>query len=53
MLIDYLPFWVADYLAAWLFLVLTIALMGGFPVTFTMMGVSFLFGLIGLSPGFF
>ena len=53
MLIDYLPFWVADYLAAWLFLVLTIALMGGFPVTFTMMGVSFLFGLIGLSPSFF
>jgi len=53
MLIDYLPFWIADYLAAWLFLVLTIALMGGFPVTFTMMGVSFLFGLIGLSPVFF
>jgi tripartite ATP-independent transporter DctM subunit len=43
----------ADYLAAWLFLVLTIALMVGFPVTFTMMGTSFLFGLIGLSPGFF
>ncbi|OQY51773.1 MAG: C4-dicarboxylate ABC transporter [Desulfobacteraceae bacterium 4572_89] len=53
MLIDYLPFWIADYLAAWLFLALTIALMGGFPVTFTMMGVSFLFGLIGLSPVFF
>ena len=53
MLIDYLPFWIADYLAAWLFLVLTIALMGGFPVTFTMLGVSFLFGLIGLHPGFF
>jgi len=53
MLIDYLPFWIADYLAAWLFLVLTIALMGGFPVTFTMMGVSFLFGLIGLHPSFF
>ncbi|MBU1344721.1 MAG: TRAP transporter large permease subunit [Proteobacteria bacterium] len=53
MLIEYLPFWIADYLAAWLFLVLTIALMGGFPVTFTMMGTSFLFGLIGLHPGFF
>jgi tripartite ATP-independent transporter DctM subunit len=53
MLIEYLPFWIADYLAAWLFLVLTIALMGGFPVTFTMMGASFLFGLIGLTPGFF
>ncbi len=53
MLIDYLPFWIADYLAAWLFLVLTIALMSGFPVTFTMMGVSFIFGLIGLDPSFF
>jgi tripartite ATP-independent transporter DctM subunit len=53
MLIDFLPFWIADYLAAWLFLVLTIALMGGFPVTFTMMGVSFLFGLIGLPTSFF
>ncbi len=53
MLIDFLPFWFADYLAAWLFLVLTIALMLGFPVTFTMMGTSFLFGLIGLSPTFF
>ncbi|MDJ0780997.1 MAG: TRAP transporter large permease subunit [Desulfosarcinaceae bacterium] len=53
MLIDLLPLWMADYLAAWLFLVLTIALMVGFPVTFTMMGTSFLFGLIGLSPSFF
>ncbi len=53
MLIEYLPIWIADYLAAWLFLVLTIALMAGFPVTFTMMGVSFLFGLIGLMPSFF
>ncbi len=53
MLLDFLPLWIADYLAAWLFLVLTIALMAGFPVTFTMMGVSFLFGLIGLTPSFF
>jgi tripartite ATP-independent transporter DctM subunit len=53
MLIDLLPFWIADYLAAWLFLVMTLALMAGFPVTFTMMGVSFLFGLIGLDVGFF
>ena len=53
MLVDVLPLWIADYLAAWLFLVLTIALMAGFPVTFTMMGVSFLFGLIGLNPSFF
>ena len=53
MLIDYLPYWISDYLAAWLFLVLTLALMKGFPVTFTMMGISFLFGLIGLDIGFF
>ncbi len=53
MLIDFLPFWIADYLAAWLFLVMTVALMAGFPVTFTMMGVSFLFGLIGLELSFF
>ena len=53
MLIEILPLWIADYLAAWLFLVLTIALMLGFPVTFTMMGASFVFGLIGLSPTFF
>ena len=53
MLIEFLPFWIADYLAAWLFLALSIALMAGFPVTFTMMGTSFLFGLIGLSPSFF
>ncbi|MBU2647601.1 TRAP transporter large permease subunit [bacterium] len=53
MLIDHLPFWIADYLAAWLFLVLTLALMKGFPVTFTMMGISFLFGLIGLDFSFF
>jgi TRAP-type mannitol/chloroaromatic compound transport system permease large subunit len=52
-LIEFLPFWIADYLAAWLFVVLSIALMVGFPVTFTMMGTSFLFGLIGLSPAFF
>ncbi len=53
MLIDFLPFWIADYLAAWLFLVMTLALVAGFPVTFTMMGVSFLFGLIGLDLSFF
>jgi tripartite ATP-independent transporter DctM subunit len=53
MLIDFLPFWIADYLAAWLFLVMTLALLVGFPVTLTMMGVSFLFGLIGLDSSFF
>ena len=53
MLIDFLPLWLTDYLAAWLFLVMTLALMLGFPVTLTMMGVSFLFGLIGLDPSLF
>jgi tripartite ATP-independent transporter DctM subunit len=53
MLLDVLPLWIADYLAAWLFLVMTVALMLGFPVTLTMMGVSFLFGLIGLELSFF
>lgn len=53
MLIDFLPLWIADYLAAWLFLIMTLALLLGFPVTFTMMGVSFLFGLIGLDPTLF
>lgn len=53
MLIDYLPFWIADYLAGWLFLILTVALIKGFPVTFTMMGISFLFGLVGLDISFF
>lgn len=53
MLIDLLPLWIADYLAAWLFLVMTVALLAGFPVTLTMMGVSFLFGLIGLDASFF
>jgi len=53
MLIDFLPLWIADYLAAWLFLIMTVALMIGFPVTLTMMGVSFLFGLVGLDPTLF
>jgi len=53
MLLDVLPLWIADYLAAWLFLVMTLSLMLGFPVTLTMMGVSFLFGLIGLDVSFF
>lgn len=53
MLIDLLPLWIADYLAAWLFVVMTLALMLGFPVTMTMMGTSFLFGLIGLDLSFF
>jgi tripartite ATP-independent transporter DctM subunit len=42
-----------DYLAAWMFLALTVLLMAGFPVTFTLMGVSLTFGLIGFGWDFF
>jgi len=42
-----------DYLAAWMFLALTILLMAGFPVTFTLMGTAMVFGLIGFGWGFF
>ena len=42
-----------DYLALWMFLFLTIALMAGFPVTFTLMGTALLFGLTGFGFGFF
>jgi len=42
-----------DYLAAWMFLALTILLMAGFPVTFTLLGVSLTFGLIGFGWDFF
>ncbi len=36
-----------EYLPAWMFLALTILLMAGFPVTFTLMGTALCFGLIG------
>ncbi len=42
-----------DYLAAWMFLVLTILLLAGFPVAFTLLGTALVFGLIGLDWGFF
>ena len=42
-----------EYLPAWMFLALTILLMGGFPVTFTLMGTALGFGLIGFGWGFF
>ena len=42
-----------EYLPAWMFLALTILLMAGFPVTFTLMGTSLVFGLIGFGWGFF
>ncbi len=42
-----------DYLPAWMFLALTILLMAGFPVTFTLLGTSLVFGLIGFGWDFF
>ena len=42
-----------DYLAAWMFLALTILLMFGFPVTFTLLGTALIFGLIGFGWDFF
>jgi tripartite ATP-independent transporter DctM subunit len=42
-----------EYLAAWMFLALTILLMAGFPVTFTLMGTALYFGLIGFGVSFF
>jgi len=42
-----------DYLPAWMFLALTLLLMAGFPVTFTLLGTSLLFGLIGFGWDFF
>ena len=42
-----------DYLAAWMFLALTVLLMAGFPVTFTLLGVALTFGMIGFGWDFF
>ena len=42
-----------EYMAGWLFLALTILLMAGFPVTFTLLGTSLTFGLIGFGWDFF
>ena len=42
-----------EYLAAWMFLALTILLMGGFPVTFTLLGTALAFGMIGFGWEFF
>jgi tripartite ATP-independent transporter DctM subunit len=51
--IETLPPWFIDYLPGWMFLALTILLMFGFPVTFTLMGTALAFGLIGFGWGFF
>lgn len=42
-----------EYLPAWMFLALTILLMAGFPVTFTLLGTALCFGYIGFGWGFF
>jgi len=42
-----------EYLPAWMFLALTILLLFGFPVTFTLMGTALTFGLIGFGWAFF
>ena len=42
-----------EFLPAWMFLALTILLMIGFPVTFTLMGTALCFGLIGFGWDFF
>lgn len=42
-----------EYLPAWMFLALTVLLMAGFPVTFTLLGTALFFGLIGFGWNFF
>ena len=42
-----------EYLPAWMFLALTILLMAGFPVTFTLLGTALCFGLLGFGYSFF
>ena len=42
-----------EYLAAWMFLALTVLLMIGFPVTFTLLGTALTFGMIGFGWDFF
>ncbi|MBW1753060.1 MAG: TRAP transporter large permease subunit, partial [Deltaproteobacteria bacterium] len=42
-----------EYLPAWMFLALTILLMAGFPVTFTLLGTALCFGVIGFGWSFF
>ncbi len=42
-----------EYLAGWMFLALTLLLLLGFPVAFTLLGTSLVFGLIGFGWNFF
>lgn len=42
-----------EYLAGWMFLAMSVLIMIGFPVTFTLLGTALTFGLIGFGWGFF
>ncbi len=42
-----------EYLPAWMFVVMTLLLLVGFPVAFTLLGPALLFGLIGFGWDFF
>jgi tripartite ATP-independent transporter DctM subunit len=42
-----------EYLPGWMFLALTILLLAGFPVTFTLLGTALVFGLAGFGWSFF
>ncbi|MEW6259662.1 MAG: TRAP transporter large permease subunit [Thermodesulfobacteriota bacterium] len=42
-----------EYLAGWMFLAMSILIMVGFPVTFTLLGTALTFGLIGFGWNFF
>ncbi|MEJ2155509.1 MAG: TRAP transporter large permease subunit [Desulfobacteraceae bacterium] len=42
-----------EYLGAWMFLAMSVLIMFGFPVTFTLGGVAMVFGLIGFGWDFF
>lgn len=42
-----------EYLPLWMFLFLTVVLMAGFPVTFTLLGTAIIFGVTGFGFNFF
>jgi tripartite ATP-independent transporter DctM subunit len=42
-----------EFLPAWMFLALTVLLLAGFPVTFTLLGTALVFGMIGFGWNFF
>ncbi len=42
-----------EYLPAWMFLAMSVLLMAGFPVAFTLLGTALFFGLIGFGWSFF